>query len=211
MVSACFLPSLLPLSLRQSLDPRIAGKTGDQGEVGDVAKAAAEETDMVPEGTPYLQQGWESVLSPNCDHAARMVAERITRHLPSLRRLRREGRVWCNWEVWEDAHGSPDANLTILNVRNSQHCPGFAGKNRDRDTLLATLGWLYIMAGLESLDMHVLQPWDSLGGIKPLQSISVSYLKEKAQITTDVSMLIKDGRGLLKNDFDKPLASMKTV
>ena len=67
------------------------------------------------------------------------------------------------------------------------------------------------MAGLESLDMHVLQPWDSLGGIKPLKSISVSYLKEKAQITADVSMFIKDGPGLLKNDFDKPLASMKTV
>ena len=33
------------------------------------------------------------------------------------------------------AHGSHDANLTIMNVHDSQQCPGFARKNRDRDTL----------------------------------------------------------------------------
>ena len=37
--------SSLPLSLRQLLEPRIAGKAGDLGKVVDVAKVAAEETD----------------------------------------------------------------------------------------------------------------------------------------------------------------------
>ena len=37
--------------------------------------------------------------------------------------------------VCNGAPGSPDANLTMMNVRDSQQRPGFSGKNRDRDTL----------------------------------------------------------------------------
>ena len=35
----------------------------------------------------------------------------------------------------EHSSDSLDTNLTIANVRESQQCPGCAGKNRDRDTL----------------------------------------------------------------------------
>ena len=47
------------------------------------------------------------------------------------------------------------------------------------------------------------QPWG-----QSLQSTSVLYLKQKAQITTDVSMLIMYGPELLENDSGKPLATL---
>ena len=123
-------------------------------------------------------------------------------------------RVAKGW-LWQ-ASGNPGGSLGGIKSPKSISVPSL--KKRHRLPKIATdeqrwvgndqiwsrvaRGWLWQASGI---------PGNSLEGVKAFHSTSVPCLKEKAQITTDALMLIKYSPGLLENDSDMPLATLRAV